>query len=80
MSCFFLPEWQLNVLAHADCMMADGALSTSHEPFPQVYTIIGNFHESRKNIPVCTCLVLDKQADTFIYVWELLSHNLTNQP
>lgn len=72
----FASDWQLNLMAKADSITADGTFSTAPPPFAQVYSIIANFHENRRNVLVCMCLLPDKTFESYKYVWELLSHSL----
>jgi len=76
-SIVFASDWQLNIMGQADSVTADGTFNTCPEPFAQVYCIIANFHRTRKNVPVCICLLPDKMSQTYNDVWALLSHSLS---
>ena len=65
----FASDWQLNLMSQADSVTADGTFSTCPAPFAQIYTVVANFHEERRNIPVLFALLPDKSAQTYEHVW-----------
>lgn len=69
----FSSDWQLSLLDSADSLTADGTFDTCPFPFGQIYTVVANFHKSRRNYPVALCLLANKSTQSYEEVWSCLS-------